>query len=395
MRKRIILAGVLFLIFCMAELPANAKGEVITAEEEMLDEYARFYGDIFEENLEEAGIEDFFEFAPELDAEEIIKQLNSGNLNLSAKQVLKYLLKMLLGEVYSGARLIAIVLALSVLSSYLGGLKSGFGGESVAKCAFYMCYIIIAGIASTAFYDIALCAGRAIENIGFFMRVIVPVMITLLMTSGAVISASTLEPAFLSIAEIAVWVIETVFIPGVMLSTALNIVNGISDRFKTDRMVKLLNNSVKWGLTIMLTIFVSLAGLKSIAASGADGLTVKLSKFATSNLIPMVGGILAESVETVMSCSVVIKNSVGVLGIICLIVVALGPVMKIAAMLILFRITAAVAEPVSEERIVVCISRLADSVSVLFSMLTAVVIMFIMVVTIIINSGNTAVMLGR
>lgn len=395
MRKRIILAGVLFLIFCMAELPVNAKGEDTTAEEQMLDEYAKFYGDIFEKNLEEVGIEDFFEFVPELDAEEIIKQLNSGKLNLSVGQVLKYLLKMLLGEVYSGARLIAIVLALSILSSYLGGLKSGFGGESVAKCAFYMCYIIIAGIASTAFYDIALCAGRAIENIGFFMRVIVPVMITLLMTSGAVISASTLEPAFLSIAEIAVWVIETVFIPSVMLSTALNIVNGISDRFKTDRMVKLLNNSVKWGLTIMLTIFVSLAGLKSIAASGADGLTVKLGKFATSNLIPMVGGILAESVETVMSCSVVIKNSVGVLGVICLIAVALGPVMKMAAMLILFRAAAAVAEPVSEERIVVCISRLADSVSVLFSMLTAVVIMFIMVVTIIINSGNTAVMLGR
>ncbi len=395
MRNRIILAGVLFLIFCMAELPANAKGEDATAEEQMLDEYAKFYGDIFKENLEEAGIEDFFEFAPELDAEEIIKQLNSGKLNLSAGEVLKYLLKMLLGEVYSGIRLIAIILALSILSSYLGGLKSGFGGEAVAKCAFYMCYIIIAGIASTAFYDIALCAGRAIENIGFFMRVIVPVMITLLMTSGAVISASTLEPAFLSIAEIAVWVIETVFIPSVMLSAALNIVNGISDRFKTDRMVKLLNNSVKWGLTIMLTIFVSLAGLKSIAASGADGLTVKLGKFATSNLIPMIGGVLAESVETVMNCSVVIKNSVGVLGVICLIVVALGPVMKIAAMLILFRITAAVAEPVSEERIVVCISRLADSVSVLFSMLTAVVIMFIMVVTIIINSGNTAVMLGR
>lgn len=395
MRKRIILAGVLFLMFCLTELPINAKEENSAVEEQMLDEYAKFYGDIFEKNLEEAGVEDFFEFAPELDAEEVIKQLNTGKLNLSTEQVLKYLLKMLLGEVSSGARLVAIVLALSVLSSYLGGLKSGFGGESVAKCAFYMCYIIIAGIASTAFYDIALCAGRTIENIGFFMRVIVPVMITLLMTSGAVISASTLEPAFLSIAEIAVWVIETVFIPAVMLSTALNIVNGISDRFKTERMVKLLNNSVKWGLTIMLTIFVSLAGLKSIAASGADGLTVKLGKFATSNLIPMVGGVLAESVETVMNCSVVIKNSVGVLGVICLIVVALVPIMKIAAMLILFRITAAVAEPVSEERIVVCLSRLADSVSVLFSMLTAVVIMFIMVVTIIINSGNTAVMLGR
>ncbi len=101
----------------------------------------------------------------------------------------------------------------------------------------------------------------------------------------------------------------------------------------------------------------------------------------------MVGGILSELVETVVSCSVVIKNSVGLAGIICIIAIALRPVLKLAALLIIFRITAAVAEPVSEPKIIVCISRLAGSVSVLFSMITAVTVMFIMVITIMINAG--------
>ena len=390
MRCRFIL--ILFAA-CLIMMCQNVYAEQTDDTQSLLNEYSDLYGGIFDEKLDASGV--FDGIVPEFSAKDILKQLNSGDISLAPSEVLRYILRLLLGEVYDGAKLMALVLAMSVLSSYLSGLKSGFGGAAVADCAFYACFTVISGIASAAFYEAALCASQAIENVAVFMRFIVPVLVTTLLTSGAAISAQTLEPTLLAIVEVAVWVIETVFIPGVMISTALNIVNGMSDKFKTDRMVKLLNSAVKWGLSVMLTVFVSLAGLKSIASAGADGLAVKLSKFAASNLIPMIGGILAESVETVLNCSVVIKNSVGILGIICLILIALLPVLKLGALLIIFRITAAVAEPVSEPKLITCISRLGDSISVLFSMIAAVTVMFVIVMTIMINAGSSAAVLGR
>lgn len=390
MRCRFIL--ILFAA-CLIMMCQNVYAGQTDDTQPLLDEYSDLYGDIFDEKLDASGV--FDGIVPEFSAKDILKQLNSGDISLAPSEVLRHILRLLLGEVYDGAKLMALVLAMSVLSSYLSGLKSGFGGAAVADCAFYACFTVISGIASAAFYEAALCASQAIENVAVFMRFIVPVLVTTLLTSGAAISAQTLEPTLLAIVEVAVWVIETVFIPGVMISTALNIVNGMSDKFKTDRMVKLLNSAVKWGLSVMLTVFVSLAGLKSIASAGADGLAVKLSKFAASNLIPMIGGILAESVETVLNCSVVIKNSVGILGIICLILIALRPVLKLGALLIIFRITAAVAEPVSEPKLITCISRLGDSISVLFSMIAAVTVMFVIVMTIMINAGSSAAVLGR
>lgn len=390
MRCRFIL--ILFAA-CLIVMCQNVYAEQTDDTQSLLDEYSDLYGGIFDEKLDASGV--FDGIVPEFSAKDILKQLNSGDLSLAPSEVLRYILRLLLGEVYDGAKLMALVLAMSVLSSYLSGLKSGFGGTAVADCAFYACFTVISGIASAAFYEAALCASQAIENVAVFMRFIVPVLVTTLLTCGAAISAQTLEPTLLAIVEVAVWVIETVFIPGVMISTALNIVNGMSDKFKTDRMVKLLNSAVKWGLSVMLTVFVSLAGLKSIASAGADGLAVKLSKFAASNLIPMIGGILAESVETVLNCSVVIKNSVGILGIICLILIALRPVLKLGALLIIFRITAAVSEPVSEPKLITCISRLGDSISVLFSMIAAVTVMFVIVMTIMINAGSSAAVLGR
>lgn len=392
MRKAVLTAVLIILLLLTGSPYVFADDN--SAADRILGEYAEIYGDIFEEGMSGAMDESFLGIAEEFDPGSVLAELNSGKLQVDGREVINLLLKLLLGEVYTGLSLMAVVLAMAVLSSYLGELKSGFGADSVSECAFFVCYIIIAGTSATVFYEAVECAAGAVDRVAFFMRVLVPVMITVMMTSGAVISAATLEPALLAMIEVAVFVIESVFIPAVLISTALSIVGGMSDRFKTDRLVNLLNNSVRWGLSITLTVFVSLAGLKSIAASGADGLTVRLSKFAASNLVPVVGGILSESAETVMNCSAVIKNSVGILGIICIVIIALGPVLKLGSLLILMRLTAAVAEPVSDSKIVGCLSRLASSVSVLFSMVAAVMVMFIMVVTIIINAGNLAVTLG-
>lgn len=396
--KRKLIVHIIILVFILicGEKVAAEKSAVDKEDfNSVLDDYAVFYGDIFENGIYELeNGNSFLNMLPDFKASDILKGFNKGELAITPKQLYDYLLRLLLAEVYSAAKLMAVILAMSVLSSYLSGLKSGFGENSVSTAAFYICYIVTAGIAATVFYETASCASSTVENVAVFMKIIVPTVITLLLTSGAAISATVLEPTMISIVEIVVPIVQFVFIPAVMISTALNIVNGMSDKFKTDRMVKLLNSAVKWGLSVILTVFVSLAGLKSIASAGADGLTIKLSKFAASNLVPMIGGILSESVETVMNCSVVIKNSVGVLGIICLVLIALRPVLKLGAILILFRLTAAIAEPVSEPKIIICISRLADSVAVLFSIVVAVTVMFIIVVTILINAGNSAVMFG-
>ncbi len=387
MKKKLLI--IIFSIIVLLSFEKNVYGE--DEREMLLDDYAEVYGEVFEEGVTENI---FLNLVPEFSMTDMLKSLNRGDLSISPVEILKGIWKLVLGEVYSGAKLMAIVLVMSVLSSYLTGLKSSFGESAVTPAAFYACYLVTAGTAAAAFYETASCAGEAVYNVSLFMKIIVPAIVTMLYTSGAIISATTLQPLILLMVEIIVPVVQSVFIPAVMVVAALNIVNGISEKFKTDKMIKLLNNGVRWGLTVMLMVFVSLTGLKSLVSGGADGLALKLSKFATSNLVPLVGGILAESVETVMGCSVVIKNSVGVLGIICLVLVAASPVLKLGAMIIIFRIAAAIAEPVSEPKIIACISSLADSVGVLFSIVASVTVMFIIVVTIMINTGNDAIMLG-
>lgn len=316
---------------------------------------------------------------------EFLSRIAAGEIPLNASAVAREIAYAFLGRIIAASKNMLGVLAVAVLSSFLSGIVSGFEKNGAGKAAYYVCFIAAATLASSTFYDCLQSVTLAIENLVVFMRCIVPVMMTALISSGAIVSATVLEPALLTVIEISVSLIKSLFLPLVMIATGLGIINAMSDSLKTTKLISFINGAVKYGLSVMLTIFVAFAGLRSIAASGADALTLKITKFASSNLIPIVGGILSDSVETVMRCSAVIKNSVGVLGVILIFFIVIMPIVNIISVMVVFRITAAFCEPISDKALVECISCMANGIGAAFSMLVAVSVMFIIMITIMIN----------
>lgn len=390
------LAMIISIILITLSAPVCAADEETDATTDgIINEYSNFYG----EQLQDAWNDLYSDISPnlpaDLDISQLIASIAKGDLGFNVTDILNWLIKAFANEVYASVKLLTLVLALAVVSSYLTNLNDSFGKNGIGVIAHYICIILISSVAVTAFYQVVSSAAMAAENLSVFMRMIVPLMLAALLSSGAIVSASVFEPVLLTIIELSVSLIQNLFIPVVMLLSALSIVNSLSDKFKASRLVTLLENFIKRGLSVLLTVFVAFAGLQSIASSGADGLTIKLTKFASSNLIPVVGGILSESVETIMNCSVVIKNSVGIVGIIIVVFISITPLLKIMASLFVFRVIAAMCEPVSDSKTTACLTCLADSISLVFSMLAAITVMFVIIITIIINTGNLAAALGR
>lgn len=358
----------------------------------LIDEYTQIYGAKIAEGLEDADVD---LSAVSFSVENLLSDLNRGNNIFSVSGILSGLLGLFFGELKTTVRLLMIVPIIAVMNIYINGMHQNFQTKGATGAAFTVSYMVMAGVGAAAFLQ-AVSGGRAVvENVSVFMRVLVPVVLTSLASGGAVISATTLEVVLMTIIEITHLAVEKIFIPMVMAGAALNVVNNISNSLNTEKLVGLLNSAVRWGMGILLTIFVGIVGIQGIATGSVDGLAVKVTRFATSNLVPMVGGILAETVETVMNCSVVIKNSVGVVGIVSVILVSVTPVLKIAACLVVFRLCAALIQPISDAKCVSCIGGLADSTASILAMCVAVVVLFIILLTIMLNIGNSAVMLGR
>jgi len=203
-----------------------------------------------------------------------------------------------------------------------------------------------------------------------------------------------LEPIILFIITLIGNVIVNVIIPVVLVSTALGIISQISSKIQIDKLAKLFKSSSVWVLGIILTLFVGIVSLQGNLSSSIDGVTAKTTKTAVSSFIPVVGKILGDAVDTVMGCSVILKNALGVVGVIIIIGICIIPIIKLVTLMSVYYIGAALCQPIADEKIIKLLSQMGDTFKLLLAILCSVAVMLIIGVTLVIRISNAGVMYG-
>lgn len=170
-----------------------------------------------------------------------------------------------------------------------------------------------------------------------------------------------------------------------LVSTALGIISQISDKIQIDKLSKFLKSSGVWALGVLITLFVGVASLESSLTNSVDGVTSKTAKAAVSGFIPVVGKILGDAVETVIGCSGILKNALGVIGVIIIIGICITPIIKLTVLMAIYYIGAAICQPIADSKIVKLLEQMGETFKVLLGILCSVSVMLIVGVTIIIR----------
>lgn len=242
------------------------------------------------------------------------------------------------------------------------------------------------------FADIINLAKTTIQNLVGFSYSLLPILLTLMMTTGSIASASAVQPVLLFLITFIGNIITTFLLPLILIGTALSIVSKVSDKVQIDKLAKYFKTSVVWILGIVLTIFVGVLSLEGSLTSSVDGITAKTAKAAVSNFIPVVGKILGDAVDTVIGCSNILKNAVGVVGVIVVIGICMLPIIKLAILTITYYIAGALCQPIADDKIVSLLSGMGDTFKVLLAMLISVSVMLIIGITLVIKISNSGLM---
>ena len=179
-----------------------------------------------------------------------------------------------------------------IISSVLRSITDGLENKSVSQITYYITYILIVTIVMKNFSDIINMVKASIDNLVAFTNCLIPLLITLMITTGNIASAGMLQPIILWIISFIGNFINVVLVPASLISVALSVISNVSDRVQIDKLSKYINTTVVWVLGIVLTIFVGVSSLEGSITNGVDALTVKTTKAAVSNFSPMVGKIL-------------------------------------------------------------------------------------------------------
>ena len=201
-----------------------------------------------------------------------------------------------------------------------------------------------------------------------------------------------LQPIILFIITFIGNFISSVIIPFVLISTVLGIISKVSDRVQVDKLSKFFKSSVVWILGVVLTIFVGVVSLEGTLSSSVDGITAKATKAAVSSFIPVVGKILGDAVDTVMGCSSILKNAVGIVGVIIIIGICVIPIIKLTVLTIIYHLGSAVCQPIADDKIIKLLEQMGDTFKTLLAILCSVSVMLIIGVTLVIKISNSGLM---
>lgn len=127
--------------------------------------------------------------------------------------------------------------------------------------------------------------------------------------------------------------------------------------------------------------------------SKIDGITIRTAKFAVDKFIPIIGSFLSDAVETVVGCSAILKNGIGAVGLLTLFLICIAPIIKIVVLLFVYKLIAAVIQPVASSNIVECFSQVSKSLLLILVSVLSTATMFFITITIIVEAGNAALML--
>lgn len=242
------------------------------------------------------------------------------------------------------------------------------------------------------FADIISMVKDSIGNMMGFMNSLIPILMTLLVTTGNIVSSGMLQPILLFIITFIGNFVITIIVPIVLISTALGIISKISDNVQIDKITAFLKSGTVWILGIILTLFVSIISLEGSLTSSVDGITAKTTKQVVSGAIPIVGKILGDAVDAVLGCSSIIKNAVGVVGIIIIVGICVIPIIKLAMLTIVYYLGAALCQPIADGKIVKLLDDMGGTFKMLLAIMFSISVMLIIGVTLVLKISNSGLM---
>ena len=330
---------------------------------------------------------------------EILKDINIKDLlndaikgELNTNQLLKNIFPLLGNEIKDALKVMGSILIIVLIHSVFKSIIDNLNNKSVSQITYYVQYILIATVIMTNFSSIISMTKEAVGNMISFIQLLFPLLMTLMLASGSVVSVNLIQPIILFIINLISNIFQSIIIPIVLVGTALAIVSKISNKIQIDKLSKFVKSSAVWVIGILLTIFVGVLSVEGTLGSSVDGITAKTAKAAVSSFIPVVGKVLGDAVDTVIGCSAILKNAIGIVGVIIVIAICITPILKLAVITIIYHLTAAICEPIADSKIVSLISQMADTFKILLAIVCSISVMLIIGITLVINISNTGLM---
>lgn len=371
-----------------ADPPSGAPGEG-RREEDSLEREAEETAEKMLEELEFGEIDEGLKqlFPDErLEFKEVLIGVLSGDMEFTAGLLKRLVADQLTYALRSCRENLVHILFLAVIAAVFANFGRVFQNRQISEVSFYILYMLMIALCLNSFRAVVEWTSAGLEGLTAFMGVFCPVYFL----AVAVAKGSITAVAFYNLTLILIFLVELlivkILLPAVHIYMMVKILNFLSEENYLSKFAELIETSVGWILKTLLACVVGLNVMQSLISPAID--TVKRSVVTRgAEAIPGVGDAIGGMTEVVLGTAVLVKNGIGMTGAVICFALCVFPLVQIGCIVLMYKLAAALMQPVSDKRIIGCMESVGDGCRLLMRLVFTAGFLFLL--TIVIVSAST------
>ncbi len=233
-------------------------------------------------------------------------------------------------------RMCAVILALTALFSVCRMLSVSETAVRVAG-ALGLCAAMLGGMQS-----MVTLASDTVRQIGDYSALLLPVLASAAAMSGGVTASGALYAGTVMFSELLLQLISKLLIPAVWFYLTVSVAEAALEGETLGELRSFVGWLISKTLRVLVYVFLAFLSITGVIGGAADANAVKATKAAVSGMVPVVGGIISDASETLLAGAGILKNSIGIFGMLAVLAICLLPFLKVGIHYLLMKLTAAV-----------------------------------------------------
>lgn len=316
------------------------------------------------------------------DFQDLIKKMLSGQTEPSLQVIGEMISDQFFYEWKSSKAGMVHILLIVIVAAVFTNFSNVFQNKQISEISFYVLYLLLITIGLNSFRILIVSAGENLERLIGFMKVLGPVYFL----AVAFAAGSSTSILFYNLVLLLIYLVELVIlnflIPFVQVYIVVKVMNNLSKEDYLSKFAELCETVIAWTLKTLLAGVTGVNIIQGLLSPAIDSL--KRSVVGRSaEAIPVVGDAIGGVTEVMLGTAVLIKNGIGVAGALVCIGICLVPIIQMAVVTLLYKLIAAMIQPVSDKRIVGCISSIADGSQMLLRIIFTTGVLFLLTIAVV------------
>lgn len=316
---------------------------------------------LVEEFLDEDGMRELQQMLDEqlpntsFSMSEYIKKLISGEEPFSITDVGNTIKEAVLEEITANTNLWKQCFFIALVAAFFSNFAMMFQNKQVGETGYYVGVLLLFSLLITSFVGIFSVAEKMLDLIVTFMKMLLPVYFMLTAaSSGQGVAVGGYQMALMVVALVD-YIIKAILLPAVKIYFFTVLINQLSKEDKFSKFLELLETGIRWTLKALLGLVTGLNVVEGLLLPAVQKVKQN-ALLKTGESIPVVGDLLSGVTETVLSVISLLRNAVGVAGVVGMLLVCFIPLVKLIVYAIVFRAEAALLQPMGGGQMCECMT---------------------------------------